>query len=456
MGQPNLMIVMCDELRWCEPGCYGGQAKTPHLDALAARGVRCETAVSNAPVCMPARSVVLSGQHARTCTGFTNNTALRFARDADGSKGWCFDGYAPAEKCGFDDPTLAELLRDAGYHTRAIGKWHVDAWPHDLGFDRYLIPRNHHAHSAQPFCEDGGPELMPDGFSPDFEADRVCSFLAETHEKPWFLYYNLSPPHMPLADMPERYLTMFDAASVGRRGNVPDDFVPEERAVGAYLWDYRHYLQFMPHAVADAKAGRSIEALYALYLGATAWVDDLVGRVMQQLETTGQLDDTLVIFTSDHGDMMGSHGLMGKATLYEESYRIPMIAAGAGVPGGRVASDGVASLLDLAPTLLDAANQASLDHLQGTSLLPMFAGTAPGPEAAVIETSHDGTGLRTTSHLLALDRQDQAFTGNVRRFHDLTADPQQNQAFEDSGLRVDLQSRLADWDATTPWRAPHT
>ena len=443
--RPNLLYVMCDELRWCEPSCYGGPVPTPNLDALVARGVRVEHAVSNAPVCMPARSVVLSGQHARTCTGHANNTALRFARDADGSIGWCFDAYAPPVKCGFPNATLPELLRDAGYRTRAVGKWHVDAWPHDLGFDSYLIPRNHHAHTAQPFCEDGGPEFAPAGFSVDYEADRVRGFLAGDHDRPWFLYYNVSPPHMPLADMPERYLTMFDPADVELRPNVPAGFGPSADMTATYLWDYRHYLNHMPHAKRSAE-GVGLRELIALYRGATAWVDDTLGRVLEAVP-----GDTLVVFTSDHGDLLGSHGRMGKATLDEESYRVPMVLAGPDLPAGRVADDGVASLLDVAPTLLSAAGVEVPGHMQGIDLLPALRGEASLPDAAVVETGGDGTGVRTATHLYALPRDGRSLGGTPHRFHDLRDDPHQLARRDDAAVAADLDARLRAWDAATPW-----
>ena len=461
--RPNLLYVMCDELRWCGLGCYGGPlARTPHLDALAARGVRCEHAVSNAPVCMPARSVVLSGQHARTCTGTANNTALRWRRDGDGRRGWMFDAYAPPQKCGFPDATLPELLRDAGYHTRAVGKWHVDAWPHEIGFDRYLIPRNHHAHSAQPFTEDGGPEFVPAGFSVDYEADRVCEFLAGDHDRPWFLYYNVSPPHMPLADMPEKYLAMFDPAEVGEilsRPNIPDGFRPSEANIRAYLWDYRAYNNYLPHAMRIAD-GYGLAELVALYLGATAWVDDTVGRVMSALDAAGSADDTLVVFTSDHGDMLGSHGRMGKSCLYEEGCRVPFLASGPGLPRGTLAARGVASLVDVAPTLLDAAGLDRPAHLHGTSLVPMLRGDADGPDAAVVETSEDGTGLRTLTHSYGLPRDDgngNALADEPHRFHDLTIDPYQLAPLSPADapdVAADLDARLRAWDAATPWLRP--
>ncbi len=454
--RPNLLYIMCDELRWSEVGCYGHErARTPHMDAFAVEGTRVEHAVSNSPVCMAARSIVLSGQHARTCAGSAGNPCLKWRRDGDGEHGWLFDNYAPPQKVGFNDPTLPQLLQRAGYHTRAVGKWHVDAWPHDLGFDDYLIPRNHHAHTAQPFTENGGPEFCPSGFSVDYEADRVCDFFNTdvAGDEPWFLYYNISPPHMPLADMPEKYLSMFNPADAILRPNVLEGWEPTEAMRLTYLWDYRHYFNKMPHATKLPHEGFGLRELTALYWGATAWVDDVLGRVLQSLDDAGHADDTLVVFTSDHGDILGSHGRMGKSTLHEESYRIPFLARGPGVAGGRVLDDGVASLVDIAPTFLAAAGADIPGHLHGVNLLPALAGDAALPSHAIIETAPDGTGVRTPTHVYGLERDGQTLTDNAHRFHDLTDDPHQLGRCEDDAVAANLDNIVREWDARTPWHA---
>ena len=453
-NRPNLLYVMCDELRWSEVGCYGHErVRTPHMDQMARDGARVEHAVSNSPVCMAARSIVLSGQHARTCQGSAGNPSLRWRRDGDGERGWLFDAYAPPRKIGFADPALPELLQGAGYHTRAVGKWHVDAWPHELGFDDYLIPRNHHAHTAQPFTENGGPEFCPSGFSVDYEADRVCDFFNTdmAGDQPWFLYYNISPPHMPLADMPERYLSMFDPADALLRPNVPDGWQPTRDMTLTYLWDYRHYLNHLPHTLTLPRDDFGLRDLTALYWGAVAWVDDTLGRVLRALDDAGHADDTLVVFTSDHGDILGSHGRMGKSTLHEESYRIPFLARGPGVAQGRVLGDGVASLVDVAPTFLAAAGASVPEHLHGTDLLPALGGEGSLPDHAIIETAPDGTGVRTATHLYGLPRDGHALGDAPHRFHDLRSDPYQLHQGDDPDTAARLDTILRTWNSQAPW-----
>ncbi len=152
--RPNVVVCMVDQLRAFDVGCYGNAAiRTPHIDRLAAAGARFDLAVSSYPVCMAARSVVLSGQHNRSCTGGVSNVMHRC--EADGVA--YHPEYPFHGRPHLKNPTLPEVLRAAGYSTSAIGKWHVNSWPHDVGFDDYVIPRVHHCHTGQSYTENGGP-----------------------------------------------------------------------------------------------------------------------------------------------------------------------------------------------------------------------------------------------------------------------------------------------------------
>ncbi|MCJ8328758.1 MAG: sulfatase-like hydrolase/transferase [Lentisphaeria bacterium] len=158
MSKPNIIICMCDELRAFEVACYGHpHIKTPNMDRLAAAGTRFEIAASNNPVCMPARSIVLSGQYSSTCNGILGNKSW-----TSNEGQWIMPHYPEAGRPHLKDKTLAESLKESGYHTTAIGKWHINSWPDDIGFDHYIIPRHQHANRAQLFTEDGGEEFCPD------------------------------------------------------------------------------------------------------------------------------------------------------------------------------------------------------------------------------------------------------------------------------------------------------
>lgn len=453
---PNIVICLCDELRAFEVGCYGHPGiRTPNIDALAAAGVRFEIAVSNNPVCLPARSILLSGQYSRTCCGGLGNNSFRTTEGRT-----LFPLWPVPEWRQLKQPTLAHGLRQAGYRTQAIGKWHIEAWPNELGFDHYLIPAVQHAHTAQWFCEDGGEIFSPPGYSVDYEIERVQRFLAEPARQsdPFFLYYNISPPHMPLADAPERYRTMYSRGDVLVRPNVAEDRIRDrDNALKSYLWDYRYYREHLPYTRA-LPAGCDLTWIHALYMGLTTWVDDTVGKLLQALQENGLAENTIVVFTSDHGDNLGSHGRMGKSTLNEESIRIPLCVAGPGVAQGRVSVQ-VASLLDLAPTLLACAGQPSPAHMQGRNLGPALRGIAPDPadNCAVIETANDGCGIRTATHLLGMPwgETPRELGPRPHYFYDLTQDPYQldNRAGKDADtpLARDLARKLQAWLARTPW-----
>ncbi|MCE5257852.1 MAG: sulfatase-like hydrolase/transferase [Chloroflexi bacterium] len=459
--RPNILLITCDQLRAFETGCYGNPLIcTPHLDALAAGGVRFETTVTNFPVCMAARSVLISGQYNRTCTGGVGNVAFA-SRPGD----FNMPEYPERGRPHLPDPTLPEILRNAGYHTRVIGKWHIHSWPHEVGFDDYLIPRVHHCHSSQSFTHNGGPEFVPGGYSVDFEASEAASFLASRRraEQPFFLYYNISPPHCPLADAPEQYLRMYDPREIPLRPNV-DTGKPLDRQdywLRVYRYDFRYYNLHLPYTE-SLPAGYNLRTLIAEYYGLTTWMDTALGRVLAALDTAGLADDTVVMFTSDHGDNLGSHGLVQKGGPTEESVRIPYILRWPrGFSGGRVCSAQVASLVDAAPTLLSLAGLESPAHMPGADLVPIIRGerSALDVNHGIIETGA-GAAVRTPELLAYLPYASPRVLADApAMLFDMACDPFQLANLADAqSLPADADAGLAtlrQWDKVTPWIAQH-
>lgn len=456
---PNIILCTCDQLRAFEVGCYGNPViRTPHMDRLAADGTRFETAVTSYPVCMPARTSLLSGQYARRCTGGVGNVS----RPGGGG----LPEYPAPGRAHLPDPTLPELLAERGYYNAAIGKWHIHVWPHVLGFDYYLIPRVHHCHTGQSFTENGGPEFAPPGFSVDFEAERVGRFLHERRraEQPFFLFYNISPPHCPYADAPESFLRMYQPDDMPIRPNVdlarplPD----QEHWFKIYRYDYKYYEHRLPYTDALPE-GYGLRHVLAEYYGLTSWVDDALGRLLWALDAAGLSEDTILIFTSDHGDYLGSHGRVQKSGLHEESIRIPLIVRWPQQrrSRGQVVRQQVASLVDLAPTLLDLAGAAAPEHMHGRSLGPLLRGerAALADDSAIIETDGEGTAIRTPTHLYALPagRPGRRLGAKPHLFFDLTRDPYQLRNLAGSGEQRadarDLDRRLRRWHAATAWLA---
>lgn len=456
---PNIVLLLCDQLRPFELGCYGHEsARTPNLDQLAREGVRFETAVSNCPLCMPARSAVLSGQHPRTCLGHHGNELLPFRSPH-------FTGLIPewARELRRELPgwTLPEVLKARGYRTGAVGKWHIPTPPRLLGFDYSFIPQNHHRHSGQQFSENGQEPVVVSGWSLDAEAERVDAFMHRQKGAPFFLYYNVSPPHCPLADAPAHYLRLFNAGLVALRPNVPSPPPFDEKAFQIYLWDYLFYQENQPHTW-PLPAGCDLRQIIAYYQGLTTWVDDMVSRLRASLDDAEVADNTIIVFSSDHGDNLGSHGLFQKGQLYEESIRVPLIFHAPDRWAPAVRRMQVAQLIDLMPTLLDTVGFEPLPHLHGRSLLPLLADKreALAENYAILENQSGHIGIRTPTHLYAAQRRsrDQGpLADRPLHFFDLIEDPfqQRDQATlpRDSALAVQLHEIVNRWHQSTPWLA---
>ncbi|CTQ51464.1 sulfatase-like hydrolase/transferase [Jannaschia donghaensis] len=442
--KPNIILITSDQLRPFELGCYGGTVVTPNIDRLAARGAVWETAITNFPVCMAARSVLISGQHNRTATGGRTNVAYP-GRPGD----FNMPEYPYPRRPHLPDATLAEGLRAAGYRTAVIGKWHIHSWPHEIGFDHYTIPRVHHAHSAQIYSRDGGPEFAPGGWSVDFEASEAENHIAaHAGGDPFFLYYNISPPHCPVADLPDEFLTMYDPANVVLRENTDAARINDrDYWYKVYRWDFRHYSFRLPHTM-DLPPGYDIRHLAAEYFGAVTWMDRAVGRILDAVTKAGIEEDTLIVFASDHGENLGSHGLVQKGSPNDESLRIPLVMAGPGVVPGHRIDRSVASLVDLAPTLLDAAGQGTPAHMQGASLMAEAVGGCDA-RTAFFETT-DGVGLRSPVATIFAPLDGRAMAA-PNLFHDNTADPFQYRNIMDDRHDDPLVAELAARNAQIPW-----
>lgn len=454
---PNVILCICDQLRAFETGAYGNDVvQTPHIDQLAAEGVRFETAVTNNPVCMPARSCLISGQYSRTCMGTLSNHS---DRRADGTP---FMREYPVDHRGhFSDETLPEIFKTLGYDTALIGKWHIHPPPGLVGFEYSLYPRVHHRHTGQTFVQNNGTEAAVEGFSVSYESDQVKQYLQSRHaeDDPFFLYYSISPPHMPLLDAPDYYLNMYDPKDIPLRPNVfRDGVLPfDEHWFKIYLWDFLYYDHHLPHTE-RLPAGFDLRKLIALYYGMTSWVDDMVGRLRQNLETFDLADDTIIVFTSDHGDNLGSHHLFNKGQLIEESIRIPLIFHAPQAWSPKVNTTQVGQIIDIMPTLINICGGVPPDHVQGRSLSSLLNnGETLNDTDAFIETPDGKIGIRTPRHLYGIKTNPHTRSvSDVRHcFYDIISDPYEQDNLVDTSDNMDLADDLRDrvllWHESTPW-----
>jgi len=480
--KPNVVVCLCDQLRAFEVGCYGNRVvRTPAIDRLAQEGFRFHTAVTNAPVCTPARSVLLSGQYTRAGTGELGN----YADDP------------PAERrVRLTAPTLPELFRQHGYQTAVIGKWHIHPDPFLLGFEKAIYPASiweHHyereywqaEHNRTGLSSRDGRKVLVREFGPAFLSTRVRDYLRDHSDRPFFLYYNIELPHMPLGpgNMPEKYWRMYRPEDIPLRPNVWRDskLAHDERWFTTYLvWDYafRRDAEGRSTGAPPFAPGFNLRDLAAYYYGAVTATDDLVGELMQGISENGLEENTIVVFLSDHGENLGSHHRFNKGLLIEESIRIPLIVRWPGRLKPSSNEEHVASTVDIMPTLLDLCGIGVPGHVQGRSLRPLLERrrTSLDGNFAFIETPSFQIGIRTPRHLygITLRRPERvlsdsrlyytvgdrgkgkpAISDDRFQFFDLKEDPYEMNNLAGTDQQADtaagLRQRLVEWHRATPW-----
>ena len=445
--KPNVVVVLCDQLRSFSVGCYGNEfIKTPHIDQLADNGFRFELGVTDSPVCVPARSNLLSGQYARTCVGSRRNEM------APGM------GFGRNDRLKFPDITLPEAFKKMGYKTAQIGKWHIDTAPSLLGFDQSLVTAGIFTKGA--FSENEGEAYPVSGFTQDYEIHKVREFFREEREEPFFLYYNIISPHMPLLDVPYKYSRMYDPSEVPLRKNVWKDGTLPSNEQWFHLYMWQSYDKKYPPITAKATPDFTLRDLTALYAGSVTWADDVLGEVMASLRENGLEENTIIIFTSDHGEMLGSQHQWNKDCLYEESIRVPFIYRWPNhiVNGSNTAQ--ITSLIDVMPTLLDLCGAEIPPSIQGRSMAPFLFGENKSETLdsnfAFMETPYGELGIRTETHMygVVMDEQDAGIAKKQYLFFDLRSDPYQQHKLIETGEQSEkakeLLDRLIEWDQKTP------
>lgn len=367
--RPNIVLITTDQQRGDCTGVDGHPLlETPHLDQLANEGVYFPRAYSPCPVCVPARMIMMTGQSPHNVGYFSNSSQTLQQTE-----------------------TLPRLLGRLGYQTQLIGKAHFSPQRARLGFDHTIINESgryrdgddyHRWLMTTPYT---GLERATSIGNNDVFARR--SVVPETHHVntwtanecvaflerrdptcPFFLWMSFSRPHSQY-DPPAPYDAWYDRDEIPPPLGVPDgDFLPPQlqESPARYDWD-----RLSPRQIAKARQH---------YFGQITHIDHQIGRFLSALRWQGLADDTLVLFTSDHGDMMGDFGLFFKSHFFEGSGRIPMILRPprsweGTVPAQRFAQP--VSLIDLLPTLVSAGGGDVPDHVDGVSLLPALCGEDP-------------------------------------------------------------------------------
>jgi arylsulfatase A-like enzyme len=429
--RPNFIVVLSDDHRWDALGAAGNPAVvTPVMDQMVREGVYFRQATTSVSQCHPVRASLLTGLPAH--------------RHGVYSVQYQEPGFAET-LC--ERPTVASLLRDAGYRTVLVGKWHVPAAPWECGFEdvrtwladgsaHYQDPELIHGHSHE--------EESVAGFTQEIFTENAIDFLRSEKARtdPFLLWVGFTAPHFPYEPNPERIETVY-------AGRKEEELLPPGFPRDAKANDWRHYNEAVSH------------------------LDEQLGRMLATLRETGLAGNTVVVLLGDNGYMMGERGVggpgsraNGKQVPYESSLRVPFLITGPGLPEA-LASDLPVSSLDLPPTLLSLAGLRAPDNWPGRDLTAALAGKVEIGEAFAEwsdEKSEAFGGLayravRTPTHKLIVWKD----PARGEELYDLVADPAElrNLIAEPAAQEVlrDLRSRLSAWmrrneDPALSWSSP--
>lgn len=364
--KPNILFLLADDLRPDTVAALGNPViETPNLDRLVRSGQAFRNAIANNPVCVASRPEILTGT-----SSFRN-------------------GVFPGFWNRFNDKlvTWPQAMRGAGYRTVFAGKWHVPGKPIDHGFEevatlfaefsgqKYPMAMEHDSYGRRVtgarnwgFQTEAGEPLYPEegvGLTPDTDrriADAAIGAMLRSDDRPFFVHVSFTSPHDPLY-----WPTGLEDCYTPEGVELPANFLPEHPIDNGSL-DNRDE-QLLPTPRTEESVRREI----AIYYAVVTALDRQVGRFLAALEEADELDNTYVIFTSDHGLAKGSHGLLGKGNMYQHSVGVPLLIAGPGIEGGAV-HDSLVQLSDLYPTVCDLVGAEIPTTVESRSFGPVLRG----------------------------------------------------------------------------------
>lgn len=430
---PNLIFIVADQLRYSSCGYAGDKyAKTENIDRLAGLGVDAFNAVSSMPVCSAFRATLFTGKYT-TSTGMVINE-LRMN---------------PNHRC------FGHVLTDSDYETAYLGKWHLYAnelgnhydpknsfiprGPHRLGFDGLWAAYNfHHEYYEGYYHTETVEKIKYQGYEPDSQTDMAISYIDNLCEdKPFALFLNYGTPHDPWEkdNVPKEYYEMFRDTQFEMPPNYKDEMDP----------------QGDPWSNIE-KSEQQINEWKRVYYAMVANLDYNVGRLLDCIEKNGIDEDTIIVFTSDHGEMFGAQGRMKKNIFYDEAARIPFIVYQKGKIDGGEKTDVCLNSVDIMPTILSLMGLPYPEEVEGMdvskSILgiddtdePEFAFLQNTGACAMWEDGHEWRGVRDKRYTYAL------FKANGREeLYDRKTDPycinNLAESLEHSDIKEDLKKKL--------------
>jgi arylsulfatase A-like enzyme len=416
-ARPNVVVVMTDD-----QDTRSMEVMQQTQSVLGAEGTTFRNSFATYPLCCPSRATFFTGQYAHNHGVIGNNPP---------------NGGFGAFR---DASTIATDLRRAGYRTGYFGKY-LNGYGKDQGTDQTYVPpgwSDWHGSTGGLYYdlelnENGNIRTYgrePRDYSTDLLARKAARFIeaAAGGPKPFFAVYTPYTPHVADRFPPvpaERHENAFDGVPLPR----PPSFNEED------VSDKPSFIRDLPRW--DEEGIEWLEGVHEGRLESLLAVDDAVEKLVGTLEESGELEDTLVIYTSDNGFLLGEHRLWNKTVLYEESARVPLIMRGPGIPHGETRVKLTANV-DLAPTILDAAGVDPRRRMDGRSLLPIARDGSLASGRSILFENRTSTGIRTPSYMYAEHQ------GDSSELYDLEEDPFQIESLHSRRSYRDVRQRLRD------------
>ncbi|HSE10270.1 MAG TPA: sulfatase [Nocardioidaceae bacterium] len=365
--RPNILLVVADDHAANAVGCYDGPHRvTPNIDRIAAEGMRFDACGCTNSLCSPSRATILTGTYNHV------NGVTTLSTEFDNRQ-----------------PTFPEMLRAEGYRTGLIGKWHLGhGGVHDpRGFDHWeVLPDQGDYHDPVFLTMDGGSHVRP-GYATDLITDLSLEWLqkAGSSGRPWCLLVQHKAPHRPWEPAP-RHAALFEHDAISLPETFFDDYANRAGAAADARMRIARDLVAEdlkedppPGAEGDDYARWAFRRYILDYLRCVVAVDEGVGRLLDHLDVTGQVDDTVVVYTSDQGFFLGEHGWYDKRFMYRESLQMPLVVRYPQLVRPGSVNDDLVLNVDFAQTFLDLAGVEADARMQGRSMRPLLEGS-PGED----------------------------------------------------------------------------
>ena len=443
MNNKNLLFIMCDQQRYDCVGFSGIRpVKTPNIDKIAKNGAWFKNAYTPIPVCAPARQSLICGKRPESFGGLWNFHIIHPV---------CEVSNAP------ESFLYPRYLKENGYNTAFCGKWAISATqpPEKYGFDTYVSDSSVYAEMSQK-CPDMGNISYPNGFFGDpcpielenshthvlaRKANEIINDYAK-QEKPWFVKIDFPEPHLPYRPSAP-FDTMYKPEDIEKWGGFDDEFIGKP---------YIHKQQVINWKLED-RTWEEWARTVALYYGYVSQYDDAIGTILKNLEDTGQIENTVIVYTCDHGDLCGSHKMIDKHyVMYEDLVHVPFAVRCDGVIKPQIFDGYVHNCLDAVPTVLDLLDiEQPAANLHGESLMPALVNHAEWTRDYAV-SSYNGQqfGLFSTRSIKVDGYKYVWNLSDTDEFYDLTKDPYElsNKIYDESKseliaeLRVKLYKEL--------------